>query len=234
MLRRVGVFIVGVFALVLALGSAVAATPKRAVFDVTLSGTLTKTWTSRHVVEGGCDEITTHVGQWRLSLRTTRPTRVVAVGPSGPGRAARFSPGIVRSIAGTAIRSGSRRVQNQSNACGTNQIAACARKRVSFRGATTAFSSPTRQRIRFGRLQGIRAARALAGTCPNEAREIRAIRTELSVADAPVAIGDLFDRDVPRFFVSGNAEQETTIEGPYDGTVTERVRWTLTFTRRKN
>jgi hypothetical protein len=41
----------------------------------------------------------------------------------------------------------------------------------------------------------------------------------------------VFDRDVPRFFISGNSRQVTTIEGPYDGRVTERVRWTLTFTR---
>jgi hypothetical protein len=41
----------------------------------------------------------------------------------------------------------------------------------------------------------------------------------------------VFDRDVPRFFISGNTQQVTTLEGPYDGRVTERVRWTLTFTR---
>lgn len=233
MLRQIGVFIGGFAALFLAWGAAGAATPARAVFDVTLTGTVTKSWTARHVVEGACDEVTTHRGTWRLSVRTARATRVVAVGPSGPGRPARFSPGIVRSIAGSAIRSGSRRIQNQSNQCGTDQTATCTRRRVSFRGATTAFSSPSRAKLRFGRLQGIKQARSLGGTCPVEDPEIRGIRTELTLADGPLTVGDLFDRDVPRFFISGNTTQETSIEGEYDGKVVESVRWTLTFTRLK-
>ena len=78
-------------------------------------------------------------------------------------------------------------------------------------------ASPPRGRFRSG--------------CPEEPVDIRAIRTDLALADAPLSSADVFDRDVPHFFVSVNTTQETTIEGDYDGRVTERVRWTLTFTR---
>ncbi len=51
------------------------------------------------------------------------------------------------------------------------------------------------------------------------------------LADAPLSAADVFGRDVPRFYIRGNTTQETTIDGEYDGRVTERARWTLTFTR---
>ena len=60
---------------------------------------------------------------------------------------------------------------------------------------------------------------------------MRALRTDLRLADAPLSAADVFSRQVPRFFIGGNTTQETTIEGEYDGKVTEHVRWTLTFTR---
>jgi hypothetical protein len=60
---------------------------------------------------------------------------------------------------------------------------------------------------------------------------IRSIRADLPLATGPLDAGDVFDRNVPRWFVTGDTEQVTTIEGDVDGTVTERVRWRLNFTR---
>jgi len=71
----------------------------------------------------------------------------------------------------------------------------------------------------------------LLGSCPDEPADVRALRTDLRLADAPLSAADVFSRKVPRFFISGNTSQETTIEGEYDGKVREQVRWTLTFTR---
>jgi hypothetical protein len=230
--RRLGVSIVLSSVLVLAWGAAGAATSQRALFRVTLTGTLTKDWTVKRTVEGKCDEITTTTGRWRMTLATRHATGVVVFGPSRTGRPLRFSPGVVRAIAGTATQGGSREVVTQGPACERSVLHAdCVRKRVRFRNASARFWSPRRRTLRFGRLSGASAARSFRGTCPEQPPEIRSIRTELTLADAPISAADAFDRNVPRFFSRGNSTQETTLEGVYDGKVVERVRWTLTFTR---
>ena len=111
------------------------------------------------------------------------------------------------------------------------RVVRCAVRRVAFRGATVRLTTPRAGRARFTMLRGASAARSLRGSCPNEPAEIRALRTDLRLADAPLSAADVFGRDVPSFFIRGNTSQETTIDGDYDGKVTERVRWTLTFTR---
>jgi hypothetical protein len=232
LLRCLGVSVVLSSVLVLAWGAAGAATSQRALFRVTLTGTLTKDWTVKRTVEGKCDEITTTAGRWRMTLATRYATGVVVFGPSRAGRPLRFSPGIVRAIAGTAIQVGSREIETRGPACERSVVHAdCVRKRARFRNASARFWSPRRGRLRFGRLSGASAARSFRGTCPEQPAEIRSIRTQLTLADAPISAADVFDRNVPRFFSSGNTTQETTLEGEYDGKVIERVRWTLTFTR---
>ena len=67
--------------------------------------------------------------------------------------------------------------------------------------------------------------------CPEEPVDIRILRTDLDIAEAPLDAADVFDRDVTRFFISGNTTQQTTVSGTYEGVATERVRWTLMFTR---
>ncbi|HEU6446009.1 MAG TPA: hypothetical protein VFL61_13225 [Gaiellaceae bacterium] len=231
MLRWFGVSMVVACVLPLGWGPAGAATPQRAAFTVTLTGTLTKDWTVARVVEGDCTETTTTTGQWRLTLRTTRRSRVVFTS-AGRGRPLRISPGVVRSIAGTATQGGSVRVVSGGPRCvRTLQRRNCAQQRATFSNATARLTSPGRGTARFARMQGAARARSFRGTCPEEPADIRAIRTDLALAGAPLAAGDVFGRDVPRFFISGDTTQTTTIEGEYDGKVTERVRWTLTFTR---
>jgi hypothetical protein len=218
--------------LLLVWGAAGAATPQRAAFRVTLTGTLTKDWTVKRTVSAECDEVTTNTGHWKLTLATGRPTRVVTIGPSAPGRPLRISPGVVRSISGRASQTGSVLVNSNGPRCVRSiKRTNCAAERRSFRGATARITSPARGTARFARLQGASAARSFHGTCPEEPADIRSIRTDLNLADAPLSVADAFDRDVPRFFISGDTEQETTIEGEYDGKVVERVRWKLTFTR---
>jgi len=218
--------------LLLCWGAAGAATPQRAAFRVTLTGTLTKDWRVTRTVTAECDEVTTHTGHWRLTLATVRPTRIVALGPSAPGRPLRISPGIVRSISGRAVQSGSVFVSTGGPGCTrSTRRSTCASARRSFRGATVRLTSPSRRTARFARLQGASAARSFRGLCPEEPAEIRRLRTDLSLADAPLSIADVFNRNVPTFFISGDTVQETTIEEEYEGKVVERVRWKLSFTR---
>jgi len=234
-LRQIEVWVILGCVFLMGWGAAGAATPQRAVFSVTLTGNLTKDWTlTRTVADGECDKVTTTNGHWRLDLATRKSSRFVILGPSAPGRPLRVSSGVVRSIAGTASQSGLNRLATRGPRCvSATQTRNCGSQRRSFRNATVRLASPARGVGRFGRLQGAAPARSFSGSCPEEPAEIRSIRTELTLADAPLTAADAFDRNVPRFFISGNTTQETTLEGEYNGKVTERVRWTLTFTRLK-
>ena len=228
--RQVGACLVLAGVLALGWGAAGAATSQRAVFKVTLTATLTKDWTISRVVAGECTETTRTKGNWRLTLRTTRPS-TIAFRPSGRGRPPRIGPALVRSLAGRATQDGSVRVLVTGPACPGPTFRDCAQRRATFRGGSARLTSPTRGVARFARTTGIRPARSLSSSCPEEPADVRALRTDLSLATAPLGAGDVFDRRVTRFFISANSTQQTTISGQYDGTVTERVRWTLTFTR---
>ena len=231
MLRLRGVLILLVCVVSLGWGAAGAATPERAAFDVKLTGTLTKDWTVRRTVEGECTEVTTHAGQWRMSLGTRRQSRL-AFTSWGRGRRLGISPSLVRAIAGSATRGGSVLLTSGGPGCVASiRKVRCALSRVEFRGATVRLTTPRAGRARFAMLRGVAAARSFRRACPEEPADIRALRTDLRLADAPLSAADVFGRNVPRFFIRGNTTQETMIDGEYTGKVTERVRWTLTFTR---
>jgi hypothetical protein len=231
-LRRFGVWAVAVCVLALASGAAGAATPQRAAFTATLTATLTKDWTVKRTVEGDCTDVTTTAGHWRMTLATRRASRMVFTASSGRRRPLRIGPAVVHAIAGTASQGGSVRVNSHGPRCTRSlQQRNCTRKRAGFRNGTARLTSPAAGTARFARLQGASAVRAFGGSCPEHPSDIRALRTDLSLADAPLSAKDVFDPNVSRFFITGNTTQETTIEDDYDGKVTERVRWTLTFTR---
>ena len=222
LLRLIWVGSVLAFALVLGWGAAGAATPQRATFKVTLTGTLTKDWTVSRESQDRCVGTTRSSGRWRMTIATRRKS-TVAFTSVGRRRPLRISPAVVRAIAGTATQSGSVR-------CGSSARRACAPRRARFSGATARLTSPRRGIARLT-MRGGAAARSLSSLCPEEPADIRALSTNLSLADAPLSAADVFDRGVERFFIAGNSSQGTTITGEYDGSVTERVRWTLTFTR---
>jgi hypothetical protein len=230
-LRLHGVLVLLVGMVFLGWGAAGAATPQRAAFKVKLTGTLTKDWTVSRTVEGECREVTTHTGQWRMTVGTRRQSRI-AFTSQGRRRPLGISPSLVRAIAGSATRGGSVLVSSRGPGCtGSIRRVRCAMKRASFRGATVRLTTSRAGRARFATLGGVAAARSLRGSCPDEPAEVRALRTDLRLAGAPLSAADVFSRQVPHFFISGNTTQETTIEGVYDGKVREHVRWTLMFTR---
>lgn len=218
--------------LLLGWGAAGAATPQRAEFRVTLTGTLTKDWTVQRTGEGDCPDVTTHAGRWRLTLGTRAPSKLAIVGPSRRGGPLRISRGVIGAIAGRATQTGSRTVALRGPRClRSTERTTCTGQQRSLRGASVRLRSPAAGKARFDRLQRASAVRSFRADCPEEPSDIRAMRTDLNLADAPLDASDVFARDVPRFFISGNTEVVTTLEGDYDGRVVERVRWTLTFTR---
>ncbi|MBA2361382.1 MAG: hypothetical protein H0V79_10720 [Actinobacteria bacterium] len=214
----------------LAIGSAGASTTKRAVFGVKLTATLTKTWTATETVEGYCDQVTTSSGRWQLSLATSRPNRLVAIAPTGSARSIRFSPAVIQSIAGEAAQTAAATTEIRGPRCVRSvQRRDCGRQRRSISGARARLSSTAGGRAGLGRLSGASSARTFSGC--SEPSEVRSIRPDLNLAGAPISTADVFGRAVPGFFIRGDTEQVTTIEGSVEGRVTERVRWTLRFTR---
>ena len=107
----------------------------------------------------------------------------------------------------------------------------CSRRKQAFRGASSSLRNPRKGILQLASTRGLRLARA--AQCPAEPPDIVSIRTDLPLATGPLDVKDVFGRDIPRFFVSGDSTQETTLTGDLEGKVVERARWTLVFTRLK-
>ena len=228
---RVGVFALFTCILALAGGTAYAAKPKKAVFEVTLTATLTKNWTYTRVeTEADCTRTTRGTGRWEAKISTQRAGTVRAY---AAGNRVRFSGAELRALTGRASRVGTvtTRATGDPPCERVARSVRCARERRSFRGGSTSLTSPRRAILRLGRLRGAEGIRSFRSTCLQEPSDIRAIRTDLPLAPGPLDAADVFARDVPRWFITGDSEQVTTIEGDLEGRVTERVRWTLNFRR---
>jgi hypothetical protein len=219
--------------LAMAGGVAYAAKPRQAVFKVTLTATLTKTWTftRSETSEVDCTRTTHGVGRWEAKLSTRRAGRVRAIA-AGAGKV-RFSGAMLRTLTGAAARSGSMTIKATGlPPCERlSRSIRCGQERRTFRGGSTALASPRKGVLRLGRLRGADPIRSFRSTCLEEPSEIRAIRTDLPLAPGPLDAADVFSRDISRWFISGASERVTSLEGDVDGRVTERVRWTLNFTR---
>jgi hypothetical protein len=229
-LLRLGVWALLICVLAVAGASAYAATPKQAVFKVTLTATLTKDWTFTQVDdETDCTRTTRGIGHWQAKFSTRSAGRVRAV-DAGRGKV-RFA-GTVKALAGSANQSGSiTTLAGGPPPCDRmSRSVRCGNERRSFRGGSTTVSSPRRGVLQLARLRGGDAIR-FRSTCLDEPSDIRAIRTDLPLATGPLDAADVFGRNIPRFFITGDTEQVTTLEGEVEGRITERVRWKLVFTR---
>jgi hypothetical protein len=229
-LLRVGVLALAACVVALAGAAASAASQKQAVFRVTLSGTLTKQWTYTDVGDAGdCVRTVRGSGSTTTKLSMRQPVQVRAIGV-GAARV-RFSGSLAR-IAGSVVRSGSRRVTVTGDLpCERRTLSdeRCSRRKQTFRGASSSLRNPRKGILQLASTRGMRLGRAAA--CPAEPADVASIRTDLPLATGPLDVKDVFARDVPRFFVSGDTTQETALTGALEGKVVERVRWTLVFTR---
>jgi hypothetical protein len=232
-LLRCGAWTLLASLLALAGTSAYAAEQQRAVFKVTLSATLTKEWKFTQVEESETDCVrrTRGSGRWQTKLSSKTPARMRAIA-AGNGRV-RFSGAVVAALAGAATRSGLMTTTAGGGApCDRfSRSVRCSKERRSFRRASTSVASPRRGILQLGRLRGADSIRSFHSTCLGEPSDIRAIRTDLPLAPGPLDSRDVFQPDVPRWFVTGDAERVTTLEGEIDGRVKDRVRWRLKFTR---
>jgi hypothetical protein len=228
---RLGSLAFLVCSLVLAGGVAHAAKPRQAVFRATLTATLTKEWTFTTSSENGdCIRTMRGAGRWQTTLKAARPARIRATALSGDR--VRFS-GTLAALDGSSLRSGSTTtVESGDPPCDRSTRAVrCAPQRRAVSNASSSVRNPRRGVAQLAGLRGLAAARVFPSQCGVEPDDIRAIRTDLPLATAPIDRRDVFDPQVRRFFLTGDTQQVTTLEGPLEGRVTERVRWRLVFTR---
>ena len=215
----------------LAVGTAHAAQRDEARFNVTLTATLTKEWKFTRVEEeAGCTRTTRGSGRWQTTLATRRAATVRAISQTG-GRV-RFSGAVLRALTGKASQVGSFTTQatGEPSCERVARSVRCPREGRGFRGASASFASPRSRVLQFGRLRGADSIR-FRSNCLDVPLDIRNLKTDLTLAPGPLDARDVFSRNVPRWFVTGDTEQVTTIEGDVTGRVTERVRWTLNFRR---
>jgi hypothetical protein len=218
--------------LVSASGGALAAQDAGARFRVTLTANLTKTWNvTSSEGEPGCVRTTKSSGRWQARLAAKSVSRVRVVS-AGRGRV-RFAGGTIKALAGTASQSGTNAVIGQGAPPCDRQTRTvrCNTQRRSFRRASTVLRNPRRGVLALARMKGADAVRTFSPQCPAEPPEVRSIRTDLPLATGPLDAPDFFRDDTPKFFVTGDSQQESTITGDLEGTVIERVRWRVTFTR---
>jgi len=229
---RLGVLPLLACLLAIAGGVAHAAQQKQAVFRVTLTGTLSKQWTYTQVENvNECVRVTRGSGSATTKLSMKKPVRIraTAVGATRVGFA-----GSLAKIAGSVVRSSSKTItMNGDLPCERRTVSEgrCARRKVTFGGASSSLRNPRKGILQLAPLRSARPARS--PECPPEPPDIAAIRTDLPIATGPLDVKDVFGSDIPRFFISGDSTQETTLNGDLEGKVVERVRWTVVFTRLK-
>ena len=96
-------------------------------------------------------------------------------------------------------------------------------------GASFRFFRSARDELSF------RAARLpeLSNGCPPESSEVRGIHPGLEEAQGGLSEAALANSRIPNQTATGSAEVTTDLEDQETGRVVERVRWELTFTRRR-
>jgi hypothetical protein len=215
------------FALVCAIavlvGAADAARPTQERFDVTISATVTKDWNAAvESTEDGCTVVRRSIGHRTVTLRSSRPTRIVVTVRSGK---ASFSPSAVRFVTAKVAQTGENSTRKEP--CGSRTVHERCRpvsRRVEGRSFRFFRSRQNSISFRSATLPGARTR------CPNESTAVRAVRPALRDAGGRMAEAALTRGVGQTAFASSVVT--TDLEGAETGQVVERVHWSLTFARR--
>jgi hypothetical protein len=202
-----------------------AASAKRAVMKVSLGATITKKWnTVTETTLGGCDVSIHSIGTWKVVLKSLRPTRVVVSARSGR---VSYSPAAVRLVRVDVTGSGSEATTFKAPCMERTVRNTCPRARRIVKGGTFRFFRSGRDEISF------RPTRVpeVAGTCPWQSAQLRAIKPGLEQAQGELSEAALTDPRVPGQTAQASADTESDFDGDEVGRVTERVGWSLSFTR---
>ena len=204
-------------------GAAHAAHPAQTAFDVTIRATITKDWNAAvESTEDGCTVVRRSIGHRTVTLRSSRPTRIVVTVRSGK---ASFSPSAVRFVTAKVRQSGENTTRKEPCGSGTvHQRCRPASRRAEGRSFRFFRSRPNTISFRPATLPGARTR------CPNESAAVRAVGPALRDAGGRMAEAALGRGLGQTAFASSVVT--TDLEGAETGQVVERVHWSLTFAPR--
>jgi hypothetical protein len=209
----------------LAAGARDAAPAKRAVLKVSLSATVTKTWnTVTDTTLGGCDVSIHSIGARKVVLKSARPTRVVVT--SSGGRVA-YSPSAVRFVRIEVSGSGSEATRFKAPCKEQTVKNDCRRAHRVLTGGALRFFRSKRNEISFHRAR----LPEVAGTCPWQSAQLRAIRPGLHQAEGELVEAALTNPRIAGQTASASAEVDSEFDEDEVGRASERVRWSLSFSR---
>ncbi len=206
----------------LASAGASAATPGD-IYLLTVSGTASAQWdhTGAPAPDGDCTRTVRTEGIRSVRFKS-RPTRVRIV----DGRLQRVD---VRAVRGTVTLAGAETTDRQCpDGTGSSQIADCIRSTRSFAGAAVRLSSPARGRLAFGPVRG---ARLRVADCPNEVSMVRRQPAGPSPAVVNLPIDKLRHPRTRSVTSRVSFRRNDPFAPPEEGTLQQRIVWTLTFTR---
>lgn len=203
-----------------------ASQPKRVAFLVTLNATVTKSWnTITASTESGCPTSRRSVGRRTVTLRSARPTTVIVT--LGSGRAS-YKPAAVQNVRASLGQTGNLTTMFQAPCQVRTTHSRCTHARRTLSRLSFGFSRSARElSFRATRLPEFSMA------CPRESSAVRAIRPGLHLAEGEISEEALMDPRNPGQTAIATAEVETDVEGRETGRVVERVRWALTFIRKR-
>lgn len=195
-----------------------------ALFDATLKGTITRSWSYRDpgVVDGECHVLLLEDGERTVSFHSRRPT-LVALRPGG-GR------GRIRFVGGIASGASSTTEDRSDSSCsgGSVQRGDCLGPAARFIAAASFTASASR--LRFGALAGQPPVTGACGTA-EPARIAAVLPLGLQSAAGNLSSRDVLDSHLGRLIVRTAYTTTTRLTGDATGQVRQRVVWTLTLTR---
>jgi hypothetical protein len=196
---------------------------KRALLQVTLQATVTKSWnTLTETRSGGCDVSIHSVGSRKIVLRSARPTRVVVT--SGGGRVS-YRPAAVRLVRAEVTASGSQTTKFGAPCTNPTERVVCRRSRRVVKGMTFRFVRSRRNEISFRQVR----LPTVSSSCPRQSAQVLAIRPGLHQAQGELSERALTNPRVPGQTALASADIDTDFDGDETGNASERVRWSLTF-----
>jgi hypothetical protein len=199
-------------------------------FLVTGQGKVTKTWWyATSTTADGCTTWVTGHGSRTIALRTPLAGRLTASWAS-VGKRVRFAGKLP--LAGAVTETGTRTTR-QTGAAGCDRAArtvTCPRMRATVGGRSIGLVSRRAHRVGSTRLRGVVPGRFLFARCPGEPAEVRGFADVVEIPDASFRERDVFDRGVVELTLRAHTDATTELSEP-EGTVDQRVRWTLRLRR---
>jgi hypothetical protein len=199
------------------------AAPGPTLFRLTIVGTAHQEWsvTAAPEVSGDCRRTETSEGIRSATFRTRVPVIVRIAG-------GRVLPVDVRGILGKVTLAGANTTEEICGEVGTSKIADCAQTTRAFTGATVHAASPRPGVVAF---KGIANVRLATADCPREPADVRGrpLGPPLSLVRLPKET--LMEQKLASINLRAKRNRRKVYGSPEQGSLVERVEWTLKFVR---